>query len=81
MIYSSGMQPGVREDILHQSKRNRGTAGTLSQLWSSHSPPNWGAGMPETGSVTSLTGPNHVSIHKIFKHTINAFKSPLAKSV
>jgi hypothetical protein len=27
----------VRENILHQSKRNTGTAWTLNQLWSSHS--------------------------------------------
>jgi hypothetical protein len=39
------------------------------------SSPNWGAGMPETSSVISLTGQNHINtliIDKIFNHIISA---------
>jgi hypothetical protein len=28
VMWTSGLQPGVRENILHQSKRNTGTAWT-----------------------------------------------------
>jgi hypothetical protein len=34
---SNGIQPGVRDNILHHSKRKTGTAWTFNQLWSSHS--------------------------------------------
>jgi hypothetical protein len=38
IVWNSGLQPGVRvpsavsENLLHQSQRNTGTAGTLTQL-------------------------------------------------
>jgi hypothetical protein len=38
VVFKHGVRvtPGERKDILYQSKRNRETAWTLNQLWSSH---------------------------------------------
>jgi hypothetical protein len=69
---TSGLQHGVGGNILTSIKtkhRNR------LNLWTSSDPrthedssPNWGAGMPETSSIISLTSQNHVA--NWFNHII-----------
>jgi hypothetical protein len=59
-VHTSGLQAGICEDIL-EGTRNK-TQEPL-EPWTGSDPlthedpsPNWGAGLPETGSIISLTG-------------------------
>jgi hypothetical protein len=64
--YSSGLEPGVREDMLGDMRErlnaNQNETQKPLELWTSFDPrtdedypSNWGAGLPETSSVISLT--------------------------
>jgi hypothetical protein len=57
-FYSNGLQPRVLEDILTEPLEPRTASGPRTHEDSS---PNWGAGMPETSSVISLAGQNHIN--------------------